>query len=278
MKNIQSKSLLTLIIILFIIGFTTSSEKIFGYTGNNLLDSTTDTLFNSNPLGSALVKNPAHVTYPVALSEHRDESKDYIKQYARKQHDFIVYMFSRGKSYFPTAEKIFTEYDVPTELQMLPALESNFHADAVSSAGAVGYWQFMSELAHDYGLHTTAKNDERKNFTKSTIAAAKFFRAQLNFFDNDLLLAVAAYNCGTGGVRVAMKKSHVSDPDFWDIKKYLPTETRIFVMKFIALNVISANYHKFLHNKLNFNEPSLIQLAIKDSSKPDSEILAQNPM
>jgi len=278
MKNIQSKSLLTLIIILFIIGFSTSAKNIFGYPENNFSDSTIDSLSKPALPGSSLVNNPASVIYPSILSEHREESKDYVKQYARKQHDFIIYMFSRGKNYFPKAEKIFTEYDVPTELQMLPALESNFHADAISGAGAVGYWQFMSELAHDYGLKTGAKNDDRKNFTKSTIAAAKFFRDQLDFFDNDLLLAVAAYNCGTGGVKVAMKKSHVSDPDFWDIKKYLPTETRIFVMKFIALNVISANYHKFLHNKLNFNEPTFIQLAIKDSLKSDSGMVAQNPL
>lgn len=278
MKKIQSKSLLTLIIILFIIGFTTSAKTIFGFADHNFSDSTMDSLANPALAESTMVENPAHVMFPEVLSEHRDESKDYIKQYARKQHDFIVYMFSRGKSYFPKAAKIFTEYDVPTELQMLPALESNFHADAVSRAGAVGYWQFMSELAHDYGLHTGAKNDERKNFTKSTIAAAKFFRDQLDFFDNDLLLAVAAYNCGTGGVRVAIKKSHVSDPDFWDIKQYLPKETRLFVMKFIALNVISANYHKFLHRKLNFNEPTLIQLAFKDSSKSDNLVLAHNPL
>jgi membrane-bound lytic murein transglycosylase D len=184
-------------------------------------------------------------------------------------------MFSRGKNYFPKAEKIFAEYDIPTEFQMLPALESNFHANAVSPAGAVGYWQFMSELARDYGLHISSKIDDRKNFTKSTIAAAKFFRDQLDFFKGDILLSVAAYNCGTGGVRVAMKKSHVTDPDFWDIKKYLPTETRIFVMKFIALNVISKNYHKFINHKLNFNEPPLIQLAFKDSS---NNLVAQNPL
>ena len=118
---------------------------------------------------------------------------------------------------------------------MLPALESNFHADAVSRAGAVGYWQFMSELGRDYGLHINSKVDDRKNFTKSTIAAAKFFRDQLDLFNGDILLSVASFNCGTGGVRVAMKKSGIDNPDFWDIKKYLPLETRIFVMKFIAL-------------------------------------------
>ena len=274
MKNIRSKSLLTLIIIFFIIGFTTSAKNIIGYTGDiNYSDSTAD----SSAIINTLVKNPSRVVFPVALREHREESKDYIKQYASKQRDFIIYMFRRGKSYFPKAEKIFNEYDVPAELQMLPALESNFHADAVSHAGAVGYWQFMSELAKDYGL-STGKIDERKNFTKSTIAAAKFFRDQLDYFDNDLLLAVAAFNCGPGGVRSAIKKSNVSDPDFWDIKHYLPKETRVFVMKFIALNVISNNYNKFIHHKLNFNEPSLVQLAMKDSLNSDHNAVVQNPL
>ena len=274
MKNIRSKSLLTLIIIFFIIGFTTSAKNIIEFKGDiNYSDSTID----SSKVITTMVKNPARVIYPSALREHRDESADYIKQYAHKQRDFIIYMFSRGKNYFPKAEKIFTEYALPTELQMLPALESNFHSDAVSSAGAVGYWQFMSELARDYGLKT-GKVDERKNFTKSTIAAAKFFRDQLDYFDDDLLLAVAAFNCGTGGVRSAIKKANVSDADFWDVKQYLPKETRIFVMKFIALNVISANYHKFIHRKLDFDEPGLVQLAYKDSSGADIEITAQNPL
>jgi membrane-bound lytic murein transglycosylase D len=274
MKNIRSKSLLTLIIIFFIIGFTTSAKNIIEFKGDiNYSDSIVD----SSGVITTMVKNPARVVYPSALHEHREESADYIKQYAHKQRDFIIYMFSRGKNYFPKAAKIFTEFALPTELQMLPALESNFHADAVSSAGAVGYWQFMSELAHDYGLKT-GKVDERKNFTKSTIAAAKFFRDQLDYFDDDLLLAVAAFNCGTGGVRSAIKKANISDPDFWDVKQYLPKETRLFVMKFIALNVISANYNKFLHRKLNFDEPSLVQLASTDSAAVDSNIMAQNPL
>jgi membrane-bound lytic murein transglycosylase D len=274
MKNIRSKSLLTLIIIFFIIGFTTSAKNIIGFSGDiNYSDSTVD----SSTIANTLVTNPARVVFPVTLKEHREESKDYVKHYARQQRDYIIYMFNRGKNYFPKAAKIFTEYGVPLELQVLPALESNFHSDAVSKAGAVGYWQFMSELAHDYGLRT-GKVDERKNFNKSTVAAAKFFRDQLDLFNDDLLLSVAAFNCGTGGVRSAIKKSNVSDPDFWDIKKYLPTETRIFVMKFIALNVISANYNKFIHHKLNFNEPALVQVALKDSSISDNSAIAENPL
>ena len=272
MKHIQSKSLLTLIIIFFIIGFSTSAKDIIG-TGSRFLSfNTTDSLSPDVTIESTLVRNPEYVVYPESLEEHREESKSYVKQYSSRERSYIIHMFNKGKNFFPKAIHIFDKYDLPVELQVLPALESNFNANAVSTAGAVGYWQFMSELAGEYGLSVGGKTDERKNFSKSTIAASKFFRDQLNFFDNDLLLTVAAFNCGQGRVRSAIKKTDKSNPDFWDIKKYLPNETRIFVMKFISLNVIAANYDKFLARKLNLNEPLSVQLASIDSSKNDNSI------
>jgi membrane-bound lytic murein transglycosylase D len=272
MKRIQSKSLLTLIIIFFIIGFSTSAKDIIGLNPDNYSDSTIDTISRNVRIESALVKNPDWVAYPVSLAEHREESKDYVKHYSKKERSYIIYMFNKGKEFFPKMLHIFDKYNVPSVFQILPALESNFNANAVSNAGAVGYWQFMSELAGEYGLKISAQNDERKNFSKSTTAAAKFFRDQLDFFNNDILLTVAAFNCGQGRVLSALKKSEKTDADFWDIKKYLPEETRIFVMKFIALNVISKNYDKFLDHKLNFSEPPLIQWAIFDSSKEDNSL------
>jgi membrane-bound lytic murein transglycosylase D len=272
MKTIQSKSLLSLIIIFFIIGFSTSAKELIGYSVENYSDSTLDSINPNIHLKSTLVKNPDWVVYPVSLQEHRDESKEYVKHYSKNERSYIIYMFNRGKNYFPKAADIFDKYDVPDEFQMLPALESNFNPNAVSNAGAVGYWQFMGELASEYGLSISRKNDERKNFIKSTTAAAKFFRDQLNAFNDDILLAVAAFNCGQGRVNSATKKSSKSNPDFWDIKQYLPKETRIFVMKFISLNVIAANYDKFINHKLNFNEPPLIQLALTDSSQKDNSL------
>ncbi len=271
MKRIQSKSLLTLIIIFFIIGFSTSAKDIIGIKPYNS-DSTIDTISRNVRIESALVKNPDWVAYPALLAEHREESKDYVKHYSKKERSYIIYMFNKGKEFFPKALQIFEKYNVPSVFRMLPALESNFNANAVSNAGAVGYWQFMSELAGEYGLSISAKGDERKNFSKSTTAAAKFFRDQLDLFNNDILLTVAAFNCGPGRVMSALRKSDRKDADFWDIKQYLPTETRIFVMKFIALNVISTNYDKFMDHKLNFSAPPLIQLALFDSSKQDNSL------
>jgi len=273
MKTIHSKSLLTLIIIFFIIGFSTSAKNIIGLSNEFNFDSTRfDSINPQVSIESTLVKNPDWVKYPVILQKHREESMDYVKQYSKRERSYIIYMFKRGKNYFQKAIDIFDKYNVPYELQMLPALESNFSANAVSPVGAVGYWQFMSELAREYGLHVGGKNDQRKNFTKSTIAAAKFFRDQLEYFNDDLLLTVAAYNCGQGRVGQAVKKSGKEDADFWDVKHYLPAETRRFVMQFISLNVIAANYNKFLDKNLDFSEPPLIQLALKDSSKADYSV------
>lgn len=264
MKTIQSKSLLTLIIIFFIIGFSTSAKNLLNPAGlplgDRLADTTTDVRKDFY-----LIENPNRVLYPANLEEYRSESEEYIKRYSKRERSYIIHMFRKGKKYMPEAEKIFEQYGVPTELHLLPALESNWSASAVSPAGAVGYWQFMAPLAKEYGLKTGGANDERRNFTKSTHAAAKFFRDQLNFFDGDILLAVAAYNSGQGRVRASLKKSKVKNPGFFDIKDHLPAETRRFVNKFISLNVIAANYENFIASNLDFSEPHLIQLADNDS-------------
>ncbi|MEO9013260.1 MAG: lytic transglycosylase domain-containing protein [Ginsengibacter sp.] len=273
MKNIQSKSLLTLIIIFFIIGFSTSANNFIGSNGDfNIKSIPSDSLKPS----IYITENPDRVIYPDILREHREESKAYIKHYSSKERSYIIHMFNKGKNFFPQAIAIFNQFGLPQEFRVLPALESNFEANAVSPAGAVGYWQFMSQLARDYGLSIGGAKDDRKNFKKSTTAAAKFFRDQLRFFDNDILLVVAAYNSGTGRVRSAIKKSGVKNPDYWDVKEYLPAETRRFVMNFVSLNVIANNYDKFLARNLDFEEPRLIQLAHIDSLMKPEDFALRN--
>ena len=185
MKTIQSKSLLTLIIIFFIIGFTTSAKSI--------INSPDFTVGNSEPSTEPTSEtNPLSVVYPVILQEYRMQTKEYINSYSKKEREYIIYIFKKGEKFFPKTIDIFQKYEVPIELQMIPALESQFNANAVSPVGAVGYYQFMGELGKDYGLHIGSKYDERKNFIKSTVAAAKFFKDQLNYYNGDLLLSVAS--------------------------------------------------------------------------------------
>ncbi|HNP53542.1 MAG TPA: hypothetical protein PKK69_02950, partial [Ferruginibacter sp.] len=72
--------------------------------------------------------------------------------------------------------------------------------------------------------------------------------------NNDWLLIAASYNCGVGNVWNAMERCGKANPDFWDIKKYLPQETQYYVMNFITLNVIFSNYETFLKDELCFRD------------------------
>lgn len=226
--------------------------------------------------GNYVVK-PANVVYPDLLCGAEENTADYIEKFSANRREYLVRMYKKGKSFFPKAATILRKHSLPEEYKVLLALESAFNANAVSKAGAVGYWQIMDEVAQEYGLkyakqlsaaekkrqareekkaHKKVKKavvkDDRKNFIKSTYAAARYLKDRTRNLDNDPLLVVASYNCGVGNVWEAMKKTGLSDPDFWDVKNYLPAETRSYVMNFIALNVIFNNYDKFINNTLSF--------------------------
>jgi membrane-bound lytic murein transglycosylase D len=94
--------------------------------------------------------------------------------------------------------------------------------------------------------------DERKNFSKSTYTAARYLKDRMRNLDNDWLLIAASYNWGVGNVWNAMQRTGKKNPTFWDIKNYVPAETKAYVMNFIALNVIFKNYEKFRTNTLCF--------------------------
>jgi membrane-bound lytic murein transglycosylase D len=203
-----------------------------------------------------------NVIFPESLQDYKEQSLGYIENFSDKKRNFLLRTYQTGKKYFPKVAAILKRYQLPEELKVLIALESGFSANAVSKAGAVGYWQIMDGVAKEYGLQISSANnqassnnnskDERTNFTKSTLAAAKYFRDRKLNFNNDILLMVASYNCGMGTVRNAIKKCRIANPDFWDIKNLLPKETRNYVMNFITLNVIFENFENFTDKKLLF--------------------------
>ncbi|MBK7307882.1 MAG: lytic transglycosylase domain-containing protein [Chitinophagaceae bacterium] len=224
-----------------------------------------------------------NVVFPDVLTGNEKEALLYIEKFSENRRAYLIRTYTRSKKYFPKATAILKKHNLPQELKVLLALESAFNGNAVSKAGAVGYWQIMDEVAKEYGLKyvaqqkkeekkktekkksekttpvakTTTKKtptpkDERKNFNKSTYAAARYLKDRSRNLDNNLLLMVASYNCGVGNVWNAMKKTGKTDPDFWDIKAYLPAETQAYVMNFITLNVVFHNYEKFTDNTLLF--------------------------
>ncbi len=232
--------------------------------------------------GNYVVKQ-ANVVYPDLLCGTEENTGDYIEKFSANRREYLMRMYKKGKTFFPKAATILRKHRLPEEYKVLLALESAFNGNAVSKAGAVGYWQIMDEVAAEYGLKYAPQlsaaekkklekemkkaeskkgakkikkpvviKDDRKNFLKSTYAAARYLKDRTRNLDNDPLLVVASYNCGVGNVWEAMKKTGLSNPDFWDVKNYLPAETRSYVMNFIALNVIFHNYEKFANNTLNF--------------------------
>jgi membrane-bound lytic murein transglycosylase D len=166
----------------------------------------------------------------------------YINNYASRYSQHLQVMVSRGQPYFVMVEKIFREHGIPEEMKYLAVIESSFNTNARSRVGAVGAWQFMSGTARIFGLSVGKKVDERKDFYKSTVAAAKFLNELYNQF-GDWLLVVAAYNCGPGGVQRAMNAS--GRTDFWGMQYFLPAESRNHVYKFIATGYILDRFNNF---------------------------------
>jgi hypothetical protein len=224
----------------------------------------------------------SNVVFPEVLTGNEEEALLYIEKFAANRRAYIIRTYNRSHKYFPKVTTILKKHDLPQELKVLLALESAFNGNAVSKAGAVGYWQIMDEVAREYGLKYVPKQsagkkaavkkakgkkgkkaatlrDDRKNFNKSTYAAARYLQDRSRNLNNDLLLMVASYNCGVGNVWNAMKKTGLEEPNFWDIKEYLPSETQAYVMNFITLNVIFHNYEKFEKNTLLFT-PTKVKL------------------
>lgn len=126
---------------------------------------------------------------------------------------------------------IFRQEGVPEELIYVGLVESGYSSDAVSSAGAVGPWQFIDETGHRYGLKQSKRGDDRRNLIKSTRAAAKYLRDLYDLL-GDWKLALAGYNAGENRVLKAMQKA--STNDFWSLRHLLPQETADYVPRVLA--------------------------------------------
>jgi membrane-bound lytic murein transglycosylase D len=222
------------------------------------------------------------VSYPEILKGNEASSLQYIEQFGKSRRNYIISMYKGGKKMLPQAAAILKKYRIPQEFKVLLILESAYNANAVSNAGAVGYWQIMDEVAKEYGMkycdqitpiekrklekinkvkadsllvQTKQTPDDRKNFVKATQVAARYLADRKRNLNGNWLLMVASYNCGIGNVWEAMKKSGKKNPSFWDIKALLPAETQAYVLNFIALNVIFHQYDQFLKNQLAYTLP-----------------------
>ena len=175
----------------------------------------------------------------VALS-YNEHVQTYIDLYLKRKEQ-IGKMLGLSKYYFPIFEKALKETGIPEEIKFITIVESALNPHAVSRSGAVGPWQFMYTTAKGYGLIMDNDVDERKDPVKASYAAAHYLLDAYNRV-GDWLLAIAAFNCGTGAVTRAIKRSG-GIADFWKVRSFLPPETQNYVPAFIA-TVYAMNYYK----------------------------------
>lgn len=180
----------------------------------------------------AVIQNSAITARTIRLNPR---AKSFVQDYTTKNKKDLMAIREGGLPYLKLIDEIFEQHDLPIELKYLAIIESRLQKTAVSYAGAVGPWQFMAPTAQMYGLKVTKYKDERRDFVKSTHAAAKYLKYLYNEF-GDWPLAIAAYNGGPGYVYNAIKKS--KSRSFWDLQYFLPEETRNHVKKFISLHYI----------------------------------------
>lgn len=201
--------------------------------------------------------------------------------------DYMRRMIERGRRYmFHIVEEI-EKRGLPTELALLPMVESAYNPEALSSARASGLWQFIPSTGKLYGLEQNAQRDDRRDIVASTAAALEYLQ-KIYEMHGDWHLALASYNWGEGAVgRAVMRNQAAGLPTDYNSLN-MPNETRHYVPKLQALKNIIAQPELFgieldpVENKPYFTlvteAPTMdVATAARLADVPVAEIKALNP-
>ena len=130
---------------------------------------------------------------------------------------------------------------LPSEIALIPAIESEFNPNDRSKRGAAGLWQLMPDTAIELGIKVRANYDGRRSVVSSTEAALAYFNDLKNDFHGNWDLAISAYNCGQGKVKSATRRA--GSNNFWNLK--LPAETKVYLPKLLAMAEIIKHPTKY---------------------------------
>ena len=160
--------------------------------------------------------------------------KKEIQHYTTSDRNFFIRSYRRSGLYRPIILEYLKEAGLPEELSWLPLVESGFKIKALSSARALGLWQFIPSTGYKFSLKRDRFVDERMDVEKSTKAAIAYLK-ELHGMFGDWTTVLAAYNCGEGRVLRVISRQHVNYlDDFWDLYRRLPYETARYVPRFLA--------------------------------------------
>lgn len=200
-------------------------------------------------LPQALTRPDSTVKFdiPIQFNDRVADALAYLQTVARKP--FAQYL-SRSSRYIALMRRILEKQGVPGDLVYLPLIESGFNPHAYSYAHAVGPWQFIASTARLYDLDVNYFVDERRDFVRSTYAAANYL-GDLYTRYNSWELALAAYNGGPGRIERAMRRQETSD--FWEMR--LRQQTENYVPLFAAAVMIAKEPKKYGFGDVIYDAP-----------------------
>jgi len=188
----------------------------------------------------------------------------------------ILYLIKLANRNFPIISERLKANAVPDDFKYLCIAESNMQSWAVSSSGAVGYWQFLNGTGAGYGLEISSQVDERQNLEKATDAACKYFKTAYAKFGN-WTAAAASYNCGMGGYNA--QATFQRTKNYYDLQ--LPEETNKYIFRILSFKYLIENAEELGFNvddeekyqpiptktiTVNSSVPDLAQFAISNGT------------
>ncbi len=198
-----------------------------------------------------------------ALPDLQSDLVQTHEQWYASRPDYVERMTQRGSRYlFHVVEEV-ERRGLPTELALLPFIESAFNPQAMSSAKASGMWQFMPATGKYFALKQNLFRDDRRDVLASTRAALDYLEKLHGMF-GDWHLALAAYNWGEGSVGRAIARNERAGlpTDYASLR--MPAETQSYVPKLLAVKNIIARPHEFsLTLPVIENHPYFVSVAIE---------------
>lgn len=223
---------------------TSYQTVIMKSTGSRLVPKNAKALYSAVDKGTLWGPIRAHLQLS-AREENQPQVQKQIRWFAKNP----VYLKDAANRAAPYIYYVYEQVrlrDLPTELVLLPIIESGYNPSATnSSSGAAGLWQLMTSTAKGYGVHQDRGFDGRRDIGSSTNAALNYLTYLRSFFGGDWLLAIAAYDTGEGNVQNAIRHNTRQDKNthFWALP--LASETRSYIPRLLALAAIIKNPAKY---------------------------------
>jgi len=248
----ERQFLISLLLLFLIVGCETTpvltiknnSECITTYSDNECFTSSEESLVIFKPLPSDVWE------YMIFNSDYEKDfildqkTLSYVNRHIQDLEKFNDYL---NKSYYFIYYVIqeLEAANLPVELALIPFIESNYDPFSISPSGAVGLWQFMPKTGRIFNLEKSWWSEDRHDPFRSTHAAIGYFKYLFERFDNDIYLALAAYNAGPTYLDRQIKKNYRRgmDTDFWSLS--LNSQVTEYIPKYVALREVVFNSEKY---------------------------------